>query len=101
MSRRRNATVLLSVRDFFLCVVRAVLFVGFLVCMGAGMRKMGALGASLGFGLYQGFQIIFAQGVGAVAGEWRGVPRRIRLRMVGSVILLLAAVSAMAFLRAK
>ena len=101
MSRRRNGAVLLSVRDFCLCVVRAALFVGFLVCMGAGMRKMGSLGASLGFGLYQGFQIVSAQGVGTVAGEWRGVPHRIRLRMVGSVILLLAAVSALAFLRAK
>lgn len=101
MVRRRNGAVLLNARDFCLCVVRAALFVGFLVCMGTGMQKMGSLGASLGFGLYQGFQIVSSQGVGAVAGEWQGVPRRIRLRMVGSVILLLAAVSAMAFLRAS
>ena len=101
MSRRRNGAVLLSVRDFCLCVVRAALFVGFLVCMGSGMRMMGALGASLGFGLYQGFQIVSARGVGIVAGEWHCVPRRIGCRMVAAVILLLAAVFAMAFLRVE
>ena len=101
MRRHRTAALLLNGGDFCLCVVRAVLFVGFLVCMGTGMRRMGALGASLGFGLYQGFQIISAQGVGVVSGEWRGVPRRIRFLMAWSVFLLLAAVSALAFLRAK
>ncbi len=99
MLRRRNAAELLNGKDFSLCLVRAALFVAFLLCMGSGMRMMGALGASLGFGLYQGLQILSAQGVGAVAGEWRGVPLRLRLLMAWAVGLMLLAVAGLAAVR--
>jgi len=101
MLRRRNAAQLWNSKDLCLCLARAALFVGFLVCMGSGMRMMGALGASLGFGLYQGFQTLSSQAVGVVSGEWRGSGRRPRVRMGAAVVLMLAAITVMAFLKAN
>jgi len=101
MLRGRNLKTLLAPKDFCLTLVMALLFVTCLLCMGNGMRMMGALGASLGFGLYQGFQTLVSQGVGVFSGEWRGSAPRTKALMVGAVVLMLAAVSAMAFLQAK
>ena len=101
MLRGHNAKTLLFPKDFCLTLVMSLLFVTCLLCMGNGMRMMGALGASLGFGLYQGFQTLSSQGVGVFSGEWRGAARRTKALMVGAVVLMLAAVSAMAFLKAK
>ena len=101
MLRGRNLKTLLAPKDACLTLVMSLLFVTCLLCMGNGMRMMGALGASLGFGLYQGFQTLVSQGVGVVSGEWKGVARGTRNLMIGAVILMLAAVSAMAFVQAK
>lgn len=98
---RRTARTFLTPGDFVLTILMAALFVVCLLCMGNGMRLMGALGASLGFGLYQGFQTLSSQAVGVFSGEWRHAGRRPLLRMTAAVFLLLAAVSAMAFLRSK
>ena len=101
MLRGRNLKTLAATADFCLTLVMSLLFVTCLLCMGNGMRMMGALGASLGFGLYQGFQTLVSQGVGVFAGEWKGAAFRTKALMCGAVILMLAAVSAMAFLKAK
>ncbi len=102
MVRGRNVNTLVSApKDFALTLLMPLCFVTSLLCMGNGMRMMGALGASLGFGLQQGLSILTAQGVGVFTGEWKGVLRRTRVLMIGAVVLMLAAVCAMAFLRAK
>ena len=101
MLRGRNLKTLLSPKDVCLTLVMSLLFVTCLLCMGNGMRMMGALGASLGFGLYQGFQTLCSQGVGFVSGEWKGVALKTRNLMIGAVILMLAAVTTMAFVQAK
>jgi len=101
MLRGHNLKTLLVPKDACLTLVMSLLFVTCLLCMGNGMRMMGALGASLGFGLYQGFQTLASQGVGFLSGEWKGVAVRTKVLMVSAVLLMLAAVSAMAFLQAK
>lgn len=101
MLRGRNLALLLAPRDFGLTFVMSLLFVTCLLCMGNGMRMMGALGASLGFGLYQGFQTLCSQGVGVASGEWEGVASKTKALMICAVALMLAAVSAMAFVQAK
>ena len=101
MLRGRNVRALLFPKDFCLTLVMSLFFVACLLCMGNGMRMMGALGASLGFGLYQGFQTLSSQGVGVFSGEWRGAARRTKALMASAVVLMLAAVSVMAFLQAK
>lgn len=58
------------------CALSALIgltFFLFVVSLGEGMRLMGPLGASIGFGVYQAFQILAGQAVGVIAGEWRGV----------------------------
>jgi len=100
MIARRSARTFLSLRDALLTVTMATSFVVCLLCMGNGMRLMGALGASLGFGLYQGFQTLSSQAVGVLSGEWRQSGRGPRVRMAVAVGLMLVAVAAMAFLRA-
>ncbi len=99
--RGHTARMLLFPKDFCLTLVMSSFFVTCLLCMGNGMRMMGALGASLGFGLYQGFQTLSSQGVGVFSGEWQGVTGRTKALMVSAVVLMLAAVSIMAFLQAK
>jgi hypothetical protein len=101
MIANRSWRAFLTLRDFVLTIIMAALFVVCLVCMGNGMRLMGALGASLGFGLYQGLQILSSQAVGVCSGEWRGAGRRSFNRMILAVILMLAAVTALAFVRSK
>lgn len=101
MLRGRNWRTLAMPEDFCLTLLMPLLFVGSLLCMGNGMRMMGALGASLGFGLQQGLSILTAQGVGVFTGEWSGVFRRTKILMAGAVVLMLAAVGTMAFLRAN
>ncbi len=101
MLRGRNVKALLFPRDFGLTLVMSLLFVTCLLCMGNGMRMMGALGASLGFGLYQGFQVLSSQGVGVASGEWKGVAGRTKALMVCAVLLTLAAVGVMALLKTK
>jgi hypothetical protein len=54
---------------------------------------LGALGASVGWGIQQGMQMTGTQLLGFVSGEWRGVhgkPRRQMYLAIG--ILILAAV---------
>jgi len=101
MISRQNAKTLLYLKDFFLTLAMSLLFVTCLLCMGNGMRMMGALGASLGFGLYQGFQTLSSQAVGVISGEWKGAAVRTKVLMLSAVILMLAAVSAMAFVQAR
>ncbi len=100
MLRGRTAKTLLFPKDFCLTFVMSLLFVTCLLCMGNGMRMMGALGASLGFGLYQGFQTLSSQGVGFFSGEWKGAAEKAKGLMLTAVILMLAAVSAMAIVQA-
>lgn len=45
--------------------------------------------------------ILTAQGVGIFTGEWKGVLRQTQALMISAVVLMLAAISAMAFMQAK
>jgi len=97
--RNRNAKGLLSTRDFALSVLMGVVFVSFVLFLGAGMKMLGALGASLGFGMYQGMQITAAQGVGVISGEWTGAVERAKTLMFVAILLILASVFAISFLK--
>jgi len=65
--------------------------------MGQGMLLLGALGASVGFGIQQASQMIGGQGVGFLSGEWRGVHGRPRYQMYSAIALLIAAAAVMAY----
>ena len=65
-------------------------FTGVLL-MGQGMLALGVLGASVGFGMSQGMQIVGGQILGFVSGEWRGAPRHARHLIYAAIALLLTA----------
>jgi L-rhamnose-H+ transport protein len=64
-----------------------------IVFMGRGMVFLGALGASVGFGIQQSMQVVGNQLVGFVGGEWKGVNGKPRKMMyLGLVIILIAVI---------
>ena len=75
----------------FSALMGLMLFLYF-VCLGAGMKRLGPLGASVGFGVYQAMQIATSQAVGIVGGEWHGVGGRPRAQMIVALALILVAI---------
>lgn len=67
------------------------------VLMGQGMVMLGALGASVGFGIQQASQMLGGQAVGFISGEWRGVLGRPRVQMYAAIGMLIFAALMMAF----
>ncbi len=77
-------------------IVGLNLFLAFAL-WGLGMLMLGPLGGSLGFGIYFAFQILAAQGLGWISGEWRGVHGKPIRQMMIAVIILVGAAAIMAF----
>jgi L-rhamnose-H+ transport protein len=65
--------------------------------MGLGMRVLGALGASVGFGIQQAMQMTGSQLVGFISGEWKGVIGRPRVQMYIAIACLLIAATILAY----
>lgn len=86
-----------SLKELGLCI-----FMGFMgtLCfalMGKGMLMLGALGASVGFGIQQAMQMIGGQAVGFISGEWKGVHGTPRYQIYAAIALLILAAFIMAF----
>ena len=62
-----------------------------------GMLLMGPMGGSVGFGIYFALQILGAQGLGLISGEWRGVHGRPAKQMCAAVAILVLAAGIMAY----
>ena len=77
-------------------IVGLNLFLAFAL-WGLGMLMLGPLGGSLGFGIYFAFQILAAQGLGWISGEWRGVHGKPIRQMMTAVIILVGAAAIMAY----
>ena len=67
------------------------------VLMGQGMVALGALGASVGFGIQQASQMLGGQAVGFISGEWQGVFGSPRRRMYAAIAVLIVAALIMAW----
>lgn len=97
MSRNHGWHILtLSRRDLGLSLSLGLGFFLVIACMGMGMRLLGPLGASVGFGVSQAFQIVSAQVAGIAFGEWKDASRQSRLRMGLAVGLMIVALAIMA-----
>jgi hypothetical protein len=98
MTRRRSWGVLLTnwseVGLTFIMGVQTWLA---LTLPGKGAVMLGALGASIGFGIQQAMQMVGGQGTGFISGEWRGVRGTPRLQMYASIALLIIASFIMAY----
>jgi len=63
----------------------------------SGMLLLGPLGGSIGFGIYFALQILAAQGLGVVSGEWQGVQGKPVRHMCTAVAILIMASAIMAY----
>lgn len=98
MTRHRSWAVLLqNPGEVMLAVVYGLMQGAGFICMGKGMLLLGALGASVGFGVQQSLQIASMQGVGFIGGEWKGVTGGPRRCMQLAIIVLLIAAMVMAY----
>ncbi|MHB0956933.1 MAG: L-rhamnose/proton symporter RhaT [Pirellulaceae bacterium] len=78
--------------DLLLAVVIGAQFILAVNLLGRGMLSLGALGASIGFGVQQAMQVLGNQAVGFASGEWRGVVGRPRTLMYAAIGVLLLGV---------
>jgi hypothetical protein len=98
MTRRKNWGVLAkNMKEVGLAVIIGANFSLGVAMMGHGMLLLGALGASVGFGIQQSTQMLGNQGVGFISGEWHGVRGTPRHQMVAAIVLLVLAAAIMAY----
>jgi L-rhamnose-H+ transport protein len=98
MTKKRSWGVLTqSWTDLLLALLIGINFCISVSAMGKGMLLLGALGASVGFGIQQAFQMTGGQAVGFISGEWRGVHGLPRHQMYAAIALLIAAAVIMAY----
>lgn len=77
--------------QIFLSALIGIQFFAGVLLMGQGMLALGVLGASVGFGMSQGMQIVGGQILGFLSGEWHGAPPKARQWIFAALALLLAA----------
>jgi hypothetical protein len=84
-------------REISLGLLMGIIFFTFVILNGLGMRALGALGASVGFGVYQALMMITSQVIGFVHGEWRGITGLPRRQIYTALAILLTSVCIMAY----
>ncbi len=98
MTKRKSWNVLTrSCRELLLAALIGINLIAGMALMGKGMLLLGALGASVGFGIQQALQVLGSQGVGFISGEWRGVHGRPRIQMYLAITILILATLVMAY----
>jgi hypothetical protein len=87
----RKETALAAIMGVNTCLSIAMMF--------KGMLLLGALGASIGYGIYGAMSIAGMQSLSFISGEWRGVHGRPRMQMYAAIGLFIAAVGIMTYAR--
>jgi L-rhamnose-H+ transport protein len=97
MARNKSFGVLgASWKEVALAVIIGVNLAVGTVLMGSGMRLLGSIGASVGFGIQQASQMLGGQLLGFLSGEWKGVSGRARHQMYWAIAVLIVAAIVMA-----
>ena len=84
-------------RDVFFGAIIGIQFIIAIALLGRGMLVLGALGASVGFGIQQAMQIMGNQAVGFISGEWKGVFGLPRSQMYAAIVIVIVAVIVLAY----
>jgi len=90
-------TLLKSPVEIVLAMIFGLTFFTGFALMGKGMVLMGAMGASVGFGIYQSMQMLGGQAVGFWGGEWSGVTGKPRRQMILAIVILIVATVIMSY----
>lgn len=80
-----------GLHDAGLASLMAVLWMGAMAIYGVASVYLGALGTSVGWGIFQIFMVMTANGGGLVTGEWRTAPRSARRTLYASLAMLSVA----------
>jgi hypothetical protein len=91
MKNRSRGVLGRSRKELLLAIVIGANACLAIVLMGAGMRMMGALGASVGLGIQSASWMLGGQGVGFASGDWRGIYGPSRRKMYLAILCLIAA----------
>ena len=98
LTRKKSWNVLLqNPKEILLALVYGLLFFIPSVLLGKGMILLGALGASVGFGVVQGTLILGGQALGFASGEWRGITGKPRQHMYLAVAVLIISMAILAW----
>jgi L-rhamnose-H+ transport protein len=98
MSKNKSWGMLVSNgRDAVLGAIIGIQFIIAIMLLGRGMLLLGALGASIGFGIQQAMQIMGNQAVGFISGEWRGVFGKPRSQMYLALVIIIIGVIILAY----
>ena len=84
-------------RELFLSALIGTQLIFSFALAGYGAVLLGALGASVGFGIQQAAQIMGTQGVGFISGEWRGVHGKPRRQMYTAIAVLAVGVAILVY----
>lgn len=98
MTTHKNWHVLIyNGKDALLASCIGITLIITVVLTGRGMLLLGALGASVGFGIQQAMQMLGCQSVGFVSGEWKGVHGKPVKMMYAAIATLVIAALIMAY----
>ncbi len=67
---------------------------------GAGARKLGPLGASLGWGILMAGMVLVANAFGLATGEWEKAPAAARRQLGYGILLLVLAIAGLGYVDA-
>jgi L-rhamnose-H+ transport protein len=95
MTKNRSWNVLWNLREVGLAAILGLFLVAGFALMGKGMILLGALGASIGFGVQQSTQMLGGQAVGFLSGEWRDAGPKPRKQMCLAIAVLIVAAAIM------
>jgi len=101
MTKNKSWRTLGSLKEIGLSVLIGANIIVGISLMGKGMLMLGALGASVGFGIQQAMQMTGGQAVGFIGGEWREVQGKPRNQMYAAIALLILAALIMAWGNSK
>lgn len=86
-----------TARNLVLTTLMAVSHFLCLFCYGVSATKLGDLGTSVGFAIFEALSIVVATGLGVMTGEWRGAGKSSMSWMVTGLAILILGIIVIAF----
>jgi len=91
--RNRTAAKFAASRQYFsFGALMGIMWMASFLLYGAGARRLGELGPSLGWAILMSAMVLTANLLGLATGEWRAAPRNARRKLGGGVGLLVMAI---------
>ena len=86
-----------SGRKWFLAFLMGAMWMAGMSLYGIGARRMGNMGASVGWGVLMSSMVLVANILGLASGEWAAAPLRSRRSLIAGLALLLVAIAALGY----